>query len=165
VNRLDRERSLLASAKRMAERRRQSVIVRATMSTGETSVPFSIPQAYGGFAECHGVVRCDAEGLRLEFESKDGFLGVLKTPIRDLRIPLTDLQRIEFKPGWFSATLELQSRSLRTWEGVPGAEGSSLALDIARRDREAAAELASVVSLRVCERDLLQMQKSLEPPT
>lgn len=134
------------------------------MPTGETSVPFAIPKAYAGWVDCQGLMRVDGEWLRLEFESKDPFLGVFKTPIQNLRIPLADLQRIELKRGWFSTTLELRARSLRTWTDVPGAEASVLLLDIARRNREAAAELASVVSLRLCERDLLQMQKSLESP-
>ena len=130
--------------------------------TDSISVPFSIPEAFGGLAECHGILRSGADGLELEFQSKDGFFGVVKSAVRTVSMAWEDLGGVEFKAGWFSARVCLTARSLKTFDKVPGARASQIDLAVARQHRPTARELTSFASMRLCERELRRMAQSLE---
>ncbi|MCB1129056.1 MAG: hypothetical protein KDM81_21335 [Verrucomicrobiae bacterium] len=133
-----------------------------TAST-EPTVSFHISEAYGGFADCRGVARAAAEGLHLEFQTKDGFLGILKSGVRSQVLFWEDLVDVAFRAGLFRARIELVARSLKTLGDMPGAEGCRLHLGVRRQDRAAGRELASFATLRICENDLRRMQAEMKP--
>ncbi len=124
------------------------------MDHPSTSVPFKIANAYGGLAECHGIVRVGEAGLQLEFEAKDGFFGVLKSGVKNLVIPWSELANLQLRKGWFSTRFLLTVHSLRTLQEVPGAEACQVTLSVARQHRPVAEELAMNVNFRLCEREL-----------
>lgn len=132
-------------------------------SSSQPTVSFHISEAYGGFADCRGVARASAEGLHLEFQTKDGFLGILKSDVRSVVLFWEDIADLAFRSGWFRARLEVVARSLKVLGDVPGAEGCRLHLGLHRRDRAAGRELASFATLRICERDLRRMQAEMTP--
>ncbi len=124
------------------------------MGNESASVPFKIANAYGGLAECHGLVCAGEDGLHLEFEAPDGFFGVLKSGVKNLVIPWSELANLQLRKGWFSTRFLLTVHSLRTLREVPGAEACQISLSVARRHRPGAEELAMNVNLRFCEREL-----------
>ncbi len=131
------------------------------MGTAAATVTFRIPAAFGGFADCDGVLQATNEGLNLEFQTKDGVFNVLKSDVRNIVVFWEDILRVEFKKTWFQFRLELVTRSIKTLEDVPGSKGCRVSLQISRQDREAAKELAGFANLRICERDLRQMQSDM----
>lgn len=124
------------------------------MDNESASVPFTIPKAFGGFAECHGVLHASPTGLHLEFESRDSFVGVLKSRVRERAIAWEELADLKLQAGWFSTRLLLTTNTLRALHGLPGTEACHVCLVVNRRHREAARQLAFTVNLRLCEREL-----------
>ena len=77
-----------------------------------------------------------------------------RVQVQSARVPQVD-------GGWFRAWLVISTASLKTLENVPGVQNGRLHLRVSRKDRTQARELATFASLRLCERDLMEMQGEL----
>lgn len=120
----------------------------------EVSVPIWIPEAYGGMAECHGALRLVSDGLQLEFQARDGFLGLLKGGVKEASIPWPGVVDLKLQAGWFKTRLRLVVKSVRSLDGVPGAVGSQVVLGVERKHRGLARQLAFAANLRLCEQQI-----------
>jgi hypothetical protein len=107
------------------------------------AVPFQIPHVFGGFGECHGLLKQDGKFLVLEFQLQDSVLQVLKSNVKNVEIPLADVSRVTLRRRWFglSNSLEVQLSRMDLAEQVPGMKHGRLALAIYRRDVPLAQEL------------------------
>jgi hypothetical protein len=132
-----------------------------TALPADASVPVWIPEAYGGMAECHGALRLVADGLQLEFQAREGFLGLLKGGVKEVSIPWPGLVDLKLQAGWFKTRLLLVVKSVRSLDGVPGATGSHVVLGVERKYRTLARQLVFAVNLRLCEQEI---RKAGEPP-
>lgn len=108
-------------------------------------------------ASAHGVAKSTETGLILEFQVKDSFVGMVKSRVNEVPIPLDELVSIELKEGWFRQRLLIRARSLTTLANVPGHEAGLIALRIARKDRRIAREMVSVLRLTLSERELQKL--------
>src|SRR5262245_18395229 len=118
------------------------------------SLPFTIPDVYEGLAAAHGVAKSTEAGLTLEFQVKDGLVGLVKSRVNVVPIPLNELVSIELKEGWFIKRLFIRARSLATLASVPGHESGHIVLRIARKDLRLAREMVSMLRLTLAEREL-----------
>ncbi len=130
------------------------------MISDRIALPFSFPKLYAGTWTGEGVLYCEKEELRLEFECT--FLQLFNTGIREAIIPIDDLTAVELKNGWLSQTLAFQGKSLRTFIGIPGNKQGRLQLNVLKKDREQAERLASVLADRLTVRQLNRMQEDLD---
>ena len=121
------------------------------------SLPYTIPNVYEGLAAAHGVAKSTEAGLMLEFQVKDGFVGLVKSRVNEVPIPLDELVSIELKEGWFRQRLLIRARSLTTLASVPGHESGHIVLRIARKDLRVAREMVSVLRLTLAERELRRL--------
>src|SRR5262249_8354394 len=111
-------------------------------------VPFSIGDLYGGLGECHGLLRDEGENLYFEFQTQDSLAGVIKSPVREVRVPVKDLVSVTLTKGWLGTTwlgvtIVIQAARLETLKEVPGTSQGRVELSIARKDREAADRLVA----------------------
>jgi hypothetical protein len=136
------------------------------------SVPFTNTTwtpAYDGVITVRGVLATEPDGLMLEYTSTENYWGVkptVNTPIRTITIPWTEIQSITYRKrllGW-GGTLVLRTRSLRALDGVPNAQGSEIALTIARADRLVARDLAATVEMALADRRLAALESPSSPP-
>jgi hypothetical protein len=107
------------------------------------SVPFTLGRLYGGFGQCDGLLRDEGDQLALEFQIKDAIAGVLKTGVRQARIPISDLVSVTLTKGWLGTTwlgvtITLQAARMETFKDLPGAAPGRLELRVARKDTAAA---------------------------
>ena len=121
------------------------------------SLPFTIPHVYEGLAAAHGVAKSTESGVMLEFQVKDGFVGLVKSRVNEVPIPLDELVSIDLKEGWFRQRLFIRARSLTTLACVPGHESGHVVLKIARKDLRIAREMVSVLRLTLAERELQRL--------
>jgi hypothetical protein len=107
------------------------------------AVPFQIAHVFGGFGECHGLLKQDGKFLVLEFQLQDAVLQVLKSGVKNVEIPLADVAKVTLRSRWFglSNSLEVQLSRMDLGEQVPGMKHGRLALSIYRRDVPLAKEL------------------------
>ena len=105
------------------------------------AVPF---RRFGLLASYEGLVRRDGDQLCVEYRMADGFVGLLKGGVREVRIPLADLASAELvEPDAGDPRLVLQARQMAAVEGLPGATDGRVELLIDRSHREAAARLVA----------------------
>jgi hypothetical protein len=113
----------------------------------KNAVPFTI-EVFGGLGKCEGLLRDEGEHVTLEFQTSDTVAGILKTGIRQVRIPLPELVSVTLTKGWFGASwlgvkIVLQATRLETLQDVPGMSQGRVELSVARKDRDAAERLVA----------------------
>ncbi len=132
-----------------------------------TSVPFSIGNVFGGFGIAKGVLRRESDDLVLEFQLKDGVLGLLRSDVRTIRIPIGSIEEIGLNRVWSDplhllrkGTWQLRVRTmhLRSVVDVPGHEEDGFRLTVLRKYRRVAQALLSEVDLRMVEIRLRQLE-------
>jgi hypothetical protein len=103
------------------------------------SVPFSIPCLFAGLGQCHGVLHDEGDFLRFEFQLKDKFGGLLKSKVKQVRVPVGDIVSVQLTKGWLGASwtgvkIILQAADLATLKEIPGMSQGKVELSIARPD-------------------------------
>ncbi len=110
------------------------------------TVPFEFGEMYQGFASGHGLIRAEDQHLCLEFQVQDALVvGLVKSDITQLRIPIDDLASVTLVTSWFGLYMDMviQVARMETVKDIPGMTQGRLELGIARRDRPAAAKLVA----------------------
>jgi len=109
------------------------------------TVPFALEKVYSGFANCHGLIRDEGDHVALEFQVQDAVVGLIKSGVKQVRIPLADLSSVALERKWFGITtnLVIQLSRMEPIQDFPNMEQGRLVLNIARKDREAAAKFVT----------------------
>ena len=132
-----------------------------------TSVPFSIGNVFGGLGVAKGVLRNDADDLVLEFQLKDGVLGLLKSDIKTVRLPVGSLEEISLDRNWSdplhllglgSWHIRIRTMHLHSVADIPGLDEDGFRLTVSRKYRRAAQALISEVELDVLETRLREIE-------
>ncbi len=117
----------------------------------ESSIPF-VTDAVGGFAVTEGVLRLDAQGLTLEFLTKDSVVGLIRSDVRQVRLDLDDIEQVEHLVHPFGARLRIRARSLQAIADVPGQDGPEVVLKHKARHGAAVRSLSHELNRRLGER-------------
>lgn len=109
------------------------------------AVPFKINDVTI-ITEADGLLRNEGSHLCLEYQVKDGILGVFKSEIKQFRIAAGDVASLTLMKGWFfgkwwGAKIVIRCDSMDALQALPGASQGRIELGIARRDFEAADHL------------------------
>jgi hypothetical protein len=121
------------------------------------SVPFEIPDINHGLKKAEGLIKLWENGIELEFEVEDAFLGVSKSEVQTVRISYGDLEAIQFEKGWFKASIVLKGTSMKVFDDVPATEAGTCTLKIERKNREEAQALITKARMRHSQYRLDQM--------
>lgn len=106
----------------------------------------------------HGVLQFDGDRLVLEWvvtastgavEGMDVRMQTAEHPAEALELPLERLYEAKPRGGWWRPHLTLIANDLALFQGVPGAEGGTLRLYIARPDRKLAAHVADDINAAI----------------
>lgn len=116
----------------------------------------------GGFAETHGLMGLEKDMLTVEFETKDSLFGVIKSGIKRIKIPISELEAVYWKKKVFGAALIIRARSLKAISSIPGNNKGEVHLKITRRDRDVAAQFASRLELRISEHRLDRLDHDID---
>jgi hypothetical protein len=108
-------------------------------------VPFKFQT--GGFydfvAEGRGLLKDEGDYLTLEFQQQDLWIGVFKSAVQSIRIPVNEVVSLELGKGWLGAyslcvPLVLQTTNIERLDNLPPSSQGRVQLKIARKDIEAA---------------------------
>ncbi|HLR31190.1 MAG TPA: hypothetical protein VK074_01790 [Fodinibius sp.] len=127
------------------------------MNIGNRTVPFEITGVSHGLKEVTGLLSLSKQGLRIEYQLRDGFVGLWESDTQTITIPYANLEEISFKKGWFSGKITLEGTSMDAFMDLPGTEPGRRTLKIKRKDREEAQQLISLARVRFSEYRLNQM--------
>jgi hypothetical protein len=125
-----------------------------------TTVPFRVGTSdMTTQTSTRGVVRIEGGQLVIEFRETTTDMMSLKTldgPVREVRIPLQDVESVEIGRRWlWGGTLCIRVRKLGPVAGAPGVTGNELRLRIRRRDHDRS---------RAVRRDLAHAGRRGHPP-
>jgi hypothetical protein len=96
----------------------------------------------GQIINSEGLLRFDGEQFCLEYRLVDGILGVAKSGVKEVNIPLADLVSVDLTRGWFGGRkIVMQARTMKAVENAPGMSQGRIELVVARSDREIAQKL------------------------
>jgi hypothetical protein len=96
----------------------------------------------GNITTCEGLMHRDGDRLHLEYQIIDGILGVLKSGVKQVDIPIADLVSVDLARGWFGGLrIVLQARRMEAVQDVPGMSQGRVELLVARSDRDLARKL------------------------
>ena len=112
------------------------------------SVPFKSETAHG-LSQIDGIGKFSSAGIVLEFESK--FIGLIKTGVKEVRLPLAEILDIKFKKGLFKrgAKIEIRMKTFTKLNEVPNDNGKitlKLGVDDFARGQEAVERLQKDMS-------------------
>ena len=121
------------------------------------SVPFEL---YGRHwlspPSAQGILRLEEANLVLDLSKRNPWLTWKKSPPREIRIPLREVDALYYRNTWFPfhVWLRLRVRKLEYFVGVPNSHGAELILWCRRRYRSQAQDLANAVTLFLLEKVL-----------
>ncbi len=118
-----------------------------------TSITFKLPGEQTGIKETKGVAHFLDDLLILEFETRDTIFDVIGTGVKELKLSTSELSKIELEKGWFSTSITVLTRSMKTIESLPNhcRKGASFSLSIKKADREAAEKAITEINLQIAE--------------
>lgn len=122
--------------------------------TNSKSVPFEIPDVNHGFQVAKGLMKLSEEGVLLEFETQDAFLGIIKSGVQTVTLDYENLEAIRLEKGWFSVKIILEANSMRVFEELPGSEQATCILKIKRKHKKEAQDISSRARVLLSEHKL-----------
>ena len=96
----------------------------------------------GGFKTVDGMAKISPAGIVIEFEAK--IFGIMKTGIKEIKIPLAEIEEVRVSKKFFKHTLEIWLNNFRTLSEIPNKDGRII-LQISKADRTRAERAASVL--------------------
>lgn len=117
------------------------------MAGESITLPFKVPDLFGGFAEGKGLAKASPADLILEFVVKDTVVSVFKSGMKEIRIPREEIDIVRLKRGWFGAKVHIRVKSLKWLAELPGCDNGEVTLHVARKDRGQAAAFVRVLGV------------------
>lgn len=125
------------------------------------SIPFEIPNVNHGFVIVKGLFHIKDEELVLEFDERDGFVGVMKSDLKVVTVPFSEVDSITLIKKLFITNIEIIASSMKSFQNVPGAEQGRIVMKISRKDRQRAESILSNARLKLSEYKLKKMDEDL----
>jgi len=110
------------------------------------TLPFEVPDLFAGFAEGKGLAKASPAELTLEFVVRDSLVNVLKSRLKEIHIPRSEIDAVRLKRGLFGAKVHIRVKSMRLLADLPGCDNGEVTLHVARRDRDQAAGFVQILS-------------------
>ncbi|HET8864826.1 MAG TPA: hypothetical protein VFM80_03945 [Gracilimonas sp.] len=122
------------------------------------TLPFSIENLNGGFMKVEGILRVEGEYLVFEFQKKDAVVEAYQSELRTEKIPLSELDMLEFKKGWFSGKLILHGKNARSFGELPGKDLTERILKVKNKHKNVASSISSNLNLKLSEQKLNELE-------
>lgn len=117
-------------------------------------IPFEIKDQFNGFAQSSGILKFNDGCIVCEFQTKDSILGLLKSAVKEIRIPVSGLIDLEYKKKIFGGRIFIRTNSMEYTSYFPGLNSYDICLKIEKKSRENARQLVSAVTLMISENNL-----------
>jgi hypothetical protein len=121
-------------------------------------LPFKLSDVYGGFAEVQGILSTEPDAIVLQFQVKDSVIGLVKSPPKELKIPFSEIESVEYKRNIFVSRFFIRVHSLSVLDGFPDNKDGEVRLKIKRTHKETARNAASHLSLQLSEYRLAELE-------
>lgn len=108
------------------------------------NVGFTISDSTG-LTETTGLLSLEDSNLVVEYQTLDSVLGIWKSKVKVVEIPVTEITTIRLDRKLWSADLVVQGKRMRALRNAPGSLGGTLRVKINRQSQLAASKLVQDV--------------------
>ncbi len=116
------------------------------------AVPFIDDEIYGGFAQCVGNITASGNCLVIEFQTKDAVVGAIKSQVKSIQIPFSQLRTFQVTKKWYSSPkILIETKSLAGTQNYPSQTAGTLCLKISKSHIDIARQICSKVNLAIAE--------------
>ncbi|MDP2286375.1 MAG: hypothetical protein Q8L06_19735, partial [Pseudohongiella sp.] len=91
-----------------------------------------------GMTETSGMIRLEEGKLVLEYQTIDALLGLVKSAVKTVEIPLGNLTSVRVDQKLWNADLVLQGKTMGALSSIPGASRGQLRVKLNRQAVSAA---------------------------
>ncbi len=127
-----------------------------------TTIPISIETDVAaltdGIIAIRGLLRYDGSRVEIEYQTSADSMKYSKA--KTIGFDLTDVQRIDYRKGFFNSRITFHTTSITYFQGMPGADGEKLAVRIPRKYRVMARQLAWELQTTVEDRKLQRIPEN-----
>ena len=109
--------------------------------------------SFEGLAETSGLLKLKNDALHIQFQTKDAIVGMLKSDLMEIEIPLNHVEEIGYKKSIFGNKLLITVDDLRLIERLPNNENNKITLGVSREDFEKAVDLVRAIRLDMSEKE------------
>lgn len=117
------------------------------------SLPFTMSDAFEGLAETYGIAAVENGVIALQFQTKDAIIGAIKSGIKDVQIPVENLEEISFNKSIWGHKVTMRVNDLALVQDIPGQSTADLKLSTARKDADQAIDFVRAIRLDQSERE------------
>ena len=103
--------------------------------------------------------RLEEDVLILEFQTQDSLVGLLKSKVKTIHLPLHALAAIHFQQKLFTACVTLRVHSMSLAQDIPGSRQGEVRLHIARKHRKVAHAFVTELGLRRAEQQVRRLDE------
>ena len=122
------------------------------------AIPFESVDYNHGLQVAKGLLKLAKDGIDLEYQVQDSFVGLIKSDVKSLHLDYEDLDSINFKKGWFSGKITLKTSSMRTLQDLPGNDLGECKLKVKRKHRDEAQNVISRARVQLSEHKLKKLE-------
>ncbi len=126
------------------------------------SIPIKLNDSFEGFAESKGLLLLKNGAVIIQFQTKDAILGMVKSDLKNVDIPLENLIEISYKKSIFGNKLILLVDNLSFVELLPSSDSNEIVLSIARKDIDTAIDLVRALKLDQSEKEYQAALKEVD---
>lgn len=90
------------------------------------SLPFRIENIFAGFAKVNGIIRLEGDFVEIEFQTMDNVVEMIKSNVKNISIPVADIEEIDFKKSIWGNKLILRISKLSAISKVPSQEAGEI---------------------------------------
>ena len=126
------------------------------------SIPIKLNDSFEGFAESKGLLLLKNGAVIIQFQTKDAILGMVKSDLKTVDIPLENLIEISYKKSIFGNKLILLVDNLSFVELLPSSDSNEIVLSIARKDIDTAIDLVRALKLDQSEKEYQAALKEVD---
>ena len=112
------------------------------------SVPFSL-EAYEGLANVEGILKFENDIIFIQYETKDGIFGVIKSGVKEIQLHVGELDDVDFSSNMFRTRLYIRPNDLGKISDIPGSKSGQLSLKIKRANKRAAKQISLDIGLAI----------------
>ncbi len=123
------------------------------------SIPVKLADSLEGFAESKGLLSVKNEIIKIQFQTVDAILGVVKSGLNEVEIPLSHLLELSYKKSLFGNKLILKVDDLRVIEKLPECNNNEVVLSIARKDIDDAIDFVRAIKMDISEKEYQEALK------
>lgn len=115
----------------------------------KSTIPFEMENPLW-FAETEGILSADDTHLKLEFRTSDAVVGLIKSDVREVKLPLDTIEEITYRKEWWSdCAIVIRVNEMRAASAIPAFKQGQVELSVDKKHCEAAAQFVSAVQLAV----------------